>query len=272
MGHSVQTNMGSMVALQNLNSTSRSLEVSQGRISTGLKVANPKDNGASYNIAQHLRSENSAYDAIRSGLNRAKSMSDVGLAAGEAISDALTQMRNKAIAAMDASISATSRAAYTNDFVSMRDQITSIVANAVFDGANLLGGGADRDFPANTTGTQLVTLPTLDFNLASLGLATSTLTTDALAGTARAAVEAALTSVNGSLARLGVAAKRVESHDIFVSKLQDAVTGGIGNLVDANLATESARLQSLQVKQQLGTQSLSIANQAPQSILSLFRN
>jgi flagellin len=261
-----------MVALQSLNTTSRDLEVTQNRINSGLRVANAKDNGASYNIAQQMRAEFSAFDAIRMGLNRAKSMADVGLAAGEAVSDVLTQMRDKAVAAMDSSISGNSRAAYNTEFTSLRDQITSIVANAVFDGANLLGGGADIDFLANTTGTQIVTLPTLDFTLPTLNLATSTLTTTALATTARSDVDVALTNVNNSLARLGVATKRVESHEIFVSKLQDAITSGIGTLVDADLASESARLQSLQVKQQLGAQSLSIANQAPSTILSLFRN
>jgi flagellin len=274
MPNSIRTNMSSLIALQNLNMTSRDLEMTQNRINTGLKVATAKDNGASYNIAQQMRSEHSAYEAVRNGLNRAKSMADVGLAAGESISDILTQMREKAVAAMDASISATSRTAYTNEFVSLRDQITSVVANAVFDGANLIGGGAARDFLANTNGSQIVTLPTLDFTLGvtGLNLATSTLTTTVIAGAARASVEAALTTVNSGLARLGVATKRVESHEIFVSKLQDAITGGIGTLVDADLASESARLQSLQVKQQLGTQALSIANQAPQSILSLFRS
>jgi flagellin len=93
-----------------------------------------------------------------------------------------------------------------------------------------------------------------------------------LAATSRDQVVASLTFINSELARLGASAKRVDNHSIFVSKLQDAITGGIGNLVDADLAGESARLQSLQVKQQLGTQALSIANQTPQSILSLFRN
>ena len=272
MSYSVHTNTGSMVALQNLNSTARALETTQSRINTGLKVANAKDNGSSYNIAQQLRSETSAYEAVRNGLTRAKSMGDVGLAAGESISDTLKNMRDKAVAAMDASISATSRAAYINEFTSLRDHISSIVGNAVFDGANMIGGGADRDFLANTTGTQIVTLPTLDFTLATLSLTSATLTTPAIAATSRAAVEDALTTVNSALARLGVATKRVESHEIFVSKLQDAINSGIGTLVDADLASESARLQSLQVKQQLGTQALSIANQAPQTILSLFRN
>ena len=285
MTNSVHTNVGAMVALQNLNSTSRDLAVAQNRISTGLKIATAKDNGASYNIAQQQRSENSAYDAVADGLNRAKSIADVALAAGTALSDLFTSMREKALAASDTSISATSRAAYNNEFKALRDQVPSIIANAVFDGANILGGGTNLTFLANSTGTQTITMPTLDLSLGTttgttpaspaidiyLG-ATSDLSTAALAATSRDQVVASLEFINTELSRLGATAKRIDNHAIFVSKLQDAITSGIGNMVDADLAQESARLQSLQVKQQLGTQALSIANQSPQSILSLFRN
>ena len=285
MVSSVNTNTGAMIALQNLDATNRQLASVQNRINTGLKVSTAKDNGAVYNIAQQQRSEHSAYDAIRSGLERAKGIADVALAAGETISDIFTQMREKAVAASDTSISATSRSAYNNEFIALRDQVASVIANASFDGANILGGGAALVFQANTAGTQTVTLPTLDLALAAgaggavaspavdvyLG-ATSGLTTAALAATSRDQVAASLDFINAELARLGAASKRIESHNIFVGKLQDAISSGIGNMVDADLAAESAHLQSLQVKQQLGTQALSIANQTPQSILSLFRN
>ncbi len=286
MANSVHTNMGAMVALSNLNATSRELSVTQNRINTGLKVAKAQDNGATYNIAQQMRSENSAYNAVADGLNRAKSIADVALAAGEALSDIFTQMREKAVAASDDSISATSRAAYNSEFIALRDQVASVIENAVFDDENILRGDPDLTFLANTTGTQTITLPSLDLNLVAGSAGTAPAvpaiaiylgdTADLLSAPnailARDRVVASLNFINSELARLGASAKRVENHSIFVSKLQDAITGGIGNLVDADLASESARLQSLQVKQQLGTQALSIANQAPQSILSLFRN
>lgn len=284
MGTSVNTNMGAMTALQSLNATSRDLNSVQNRINTGLKVANAKDNGAVYNIAQQQRAENSAYDAVRTGLDRAKGIADVALAAGESISDTFKQMREKAVAASDPSISASSRSAYNAEFITLRDQIASIINNAQFDGANLLGGGADLTFQANTVGTQTLTLPTLDLTLrVGAGAAPATpavdvylgttddLSTAANAANARDRAAASLDYINNELARLGASSKRLENHNTFVSKLQDAITSGIGNLVDADLATESARLQSLQVKQQLGTQALSIANQAPQTILSLFK-
>lgn len=283
---SVQTNVGAMMALQNLNKTNREMENIQSRINTGLKVANAKDNGAVYNIAQQQRSEKSAYDAVATSLNRAKSIADVALAAGEVISDIFTQMREKAVAASDPSASATSRAAYNNEFIALRDQVASVIANATFDGGNALDGAAATfTFLANTTGSLTVDLPILDLRLvAGAGTApaapaadvylgtTDVLDTAANAAAARDRVAASLEFVNAQLARLGAAAKRIESHNIFVGKLQDQLTAGIGNLVDADLAVESARLQAAQVKQQLGTQALSIANQAPQSILSLFQN
>ncbi len=284
MGSSVTTNVGAMTALQALNMTGRDLQTVQGRINTGLKVATAKDNGAVYNIAQQQRSDLAAYEAVRSGLDRAKGIADVALAAGESISDVFKQMREKAVAASDTSISASSRAAYNSEFVALRDQVASIIANAQFDGANILGGGANLTFLANTSGSQTITLPTLDLALTTgagtapaspaadvyLGT-TDDLTTAANAANARDRVAASLDYVNTELARLGAASKRIDSHNVFVSKLQDAITSGIGNLVDADLAKESAHLQSLQVKQQLGTQALSIANQAPQTILSLFK-
>jgi flagellin len=143
---------------------------------------------------------------------------------------------------------------------------------------------ANFTFLANSTGSLTVTLPIIDLRLvAGAGTAvaapaadiylgtTDVLDTAVNAATVRDRIAASLEFVNSELARLGASAKRIENHEIFVGKLQDSIKGGIGNLVDADLAVESARLQAAQVKQQLGTQALSIANQAPQSILSLFR-
>lgn len=304
MSNSINTNMGAMIALQNLKRTNMDLSDIQGRISTGLRVANAKDNGAVYNVAQQMRSEHSAYDAVTTGLNRATSTADVALAAGEKISDLLVQMREKAVAASIDNLTPASRAAYDADFKSLRDQINQYASAAEFDGANLLNGSNDPVIPnltggytflANTTATQTITLPITDFRLLDtvtpaptvpvppavatpydpdqmqLEL-TSNLSSPDDAADSRNRVAASLEFVNAQLAHIGSAAKRVETHMSFIVSLQDSIKGGIGNLVDADLAVESARLQAAQVRQQLGTQALSIANQAPQSILSLFRN
>jgi flagellin len=298
MPGSVHTNMSAMVALTNLNRTNREMLDVQNRISTGLKVSNAKENGAVYNIAQQLRSEHSAYEAVTTSLNRASSIADVALAAGEQISDIFMQMRQKAVAASDTSSSAISRAAYNQEFLALRDQVNQVIQSAVFDGGNLLDGKLDPVIPTltnsftflgNANGSLTLDLPVTDFRLLDTTTpaavpavafttdqiqleATSTINTADDAADVRERIAASLVFVNSELGRLGAAAKRVESHNIFVSKLMDSIKGGIGNLVDADLAVESARLQATQVKQQLGTQALSIANQSPQSLLTLFRN
>ncbi|MFN9014969.1 MAG: flagellin, partial [Hyphomonadaceae bacterium] len=240
MSGSVHTNMGAMTALQNLNKTNREMDGIQSRINTGLKVAVAKDNGAIYNIAQQQRSELSAYDAVRNSLNRAKSIADVALAAGEQISDIFSQMREKAVAASDASASTTSRAAYNAEFIALRDQVASVIANAVFDGGNAIDGAATNfTFLANSTGSLTVTLPIIDLRLvAGAGTAvaspaadvylgtTDVLDTAANAATVRDRIAASLEYVNSELARLGASAKRIENHEIFVGKLQDSIKGG----------------------------------------------
>jgi flagellin len=289
MGTSVNTNVGALTAVRVLSNNTRDLEVVQNRISSGLKVANAKDNGASYGIAQQQRAEVRAFEALKQGLDRATSAADVALAAGEAISDVFVQMRDKALAATGQTISASSRASYNEDFIALRDQVASIISNAVFDGINLLGGAGpapaptDFTFPASTDGVQQLTLPILDFNLAAapttlpgppgiyLDIAQD-LTTDVNAQDALDKILVSLDFINGELSRLGTAAKRMDTHINFIGRLSDSVVEGIGNIVDANLASESAQLQAMQVKQQMSTQALNIANQSPQILLNLLRS
>lgn len=275
MTNSVNTNAGAMVALQNLNRTNMELEQVQSRINTGLSVAGAKDNGGIYAIAQRMRSEVSGYKAVQDSLNRAVSTVDVALAAGEAISDLIIEMKEKALAAADTSLDAASRTALNEDFKALRDQISTIVSNAEFNGTNLINNTVTQITAlANADGSNTITV--LDENLTLTGsvitiAATASFSTATQADTIASQLGTSLDNVNASLARLGTKSKALEIHSTFVTKLSDALTEGIGNLVDADLARESAKLQSLQVKQQLGIQALSIANQSPQSILSFFR-
>lgn len=272
---SVNTNFGAMVALQNLNSTSSKLQETQNRISTGLKVASAKDNGASYAIAQTQRSTVQSLNAVLDSLNRGTSSVDVAMSAGESVSDMLTQMKEKALAASDTSLDTTSREALNTDFEALRDQITKTVNNAAFNGINLLDGSLDDlQILANADGTSTLTVGAQDLRV---GESVVTLLTDSSFATASSAgallttIDESITNVSAALARMGTSSKAIEAHATFITKLQDSIQAGIGNIVDADMAKESALLQSLQTKQQLGVQALSIANQAPQTALSLFR-
>jgi flagellin len=412
---SVNTNYGALVALQSLNKTTRELDEVQNRINTGLKVASAKDNGAVFAIAEGQRVRISSLSAVKDGIDRATSVIDVGLSAGEAIGDILKQLKEKAVAAQANDLSQDQRDALQADFAALRDQIDQIANAATFNGSNLVNGtnltggasafsvltsdiggtagayeldglalgalysgsqdlatatgltigandvisftitsgnetttftvdvdGTDTidEFVASvgtnsggrvtatyddatgvisyhsseqftvtyedgagagvdddgffdgtdgTTGTSFtqvvapgagdnsLTVSGFDFRLGVAGQAlagfTSSLDISTAAGGALAsdAIDTALTNLNKDLATLGAQSKALTVQKTFLGKLSDSIEAGIGNLVDADLAKESARLQALQVKQQLGAQALSIANAAPSIVLSFFR-
>jgi flagellin len=276
MALSVHTNQAALIALQNLNKTNETLGDVQMRISTGLKVNNAQDNASVWAIAQGQRADIGALGAVKTSLDRAKSIADVSLTAGESISDLLVQLKEKVVGAMDTSIDTASRTALDSDFKSLLRQIAQVAGNAEFDGANLLNGSLSTNlkFLANASANAYITLSNQNFSLggAIISVAsTASLGTITFATSILAQLDTSLGKVNQALGNLGSQAKQITAHAEFVSKLTDVLTAGVGNLVDADLAKESARLQALQVQQQLGTQALSIANQAPQVILRLFQ-
>jgi flagellin len=276
MTNSVHTNTSAAIALQNLTRTNERLGDVQSRISTGLKVQGAKDNAAIWAIAQQQRADVGALSAVKQSLDRATSIADVALSAGESVSDLLNQLKEKVVAAKDTSLKTQSRELLNADFQALLKAIASAVDNATFDGGNILNGTLSTGirFLANADASSFVTLSAKDLSLGGsiveLSMSDSLLT---LTGATQALtrLDASIGQLNASLGEIGAQAKQIEAHNTFVTKLVDTLESGIGNLVDADLAKESARLQALQVQQQLGAQSLSIANQAPQIILSLFR-
>ncbi|ESQ91795.1 flagellin [Asticcacaulis sp. AC460] len=270
-----------MIALQNLNATNRNMDEVQKRISTGLEVSTAKDNSAVYSIAQSQRADLSGLNAVKDSLNRANSIADVSMAAGESISDLMNELREKVIGLKETSIDQASRTALRNDYTALISQIKQISSNATFNGTNLFDGTvtAPISFIANADANSALELDVFDLNFNSAGNNTGIITlssaadlsTATLASAALGFLDASIDNLNSSLGKLGAQARQIEGHLSFVAKLDDAISAGIGNLVDADMAKESSRLQALQVQQQLGTQSLSIANQGPQQILSLFQ-
>src|ERR1700761_4780833 len=272
---SVNTNAGALIALENLNNTSQSLAQAQNVVSTGLAIGSAKDNGAIWSIAQTERSTVSSLDAVKSSLQTGQSVIDVANSAGTTVSNLLTQMSEKALAASDTSLDTASRAALNNDFVALRNQITSTVQNASFNGVNLLDGSVTKITSlANAQGTSVLTTAaqnlTLSGSIVTLS-STATISTVTAASKAISVVNTSLQNVDNALATLGTSSNALDTHLNFVSNLQDTLTTGIGNLVNADLAKESATLQALQTKQQLGIQALSIAHSASSALLGLFR-
>ena len=228
---SINTNYGAMVAAQSFAATSRELDKVQNRVTTGLKISSAKDNGAVWAIANTQKANAKALDATTNDLLRKQSIADVGIAAGETIMAALTEAK-----ALAAAIEAGGGAGYTTDYTALMTEISAAVTAATFDG-------------------------TAAFSIAWA---------DPTSATA-ADVQARINTWAGELQTIGTNAKSYERKLAFTQKLQDALEAGAGNLVDADLAKESAKLTALQTKQQLGVQALSIANSSSSALLGLFR-
>jgi len=264
-----------MLAAQNVNATTEMLGGVQQRIATGLKVSSAKDNGAIYGIALRQQATSQSLNAVRESLQRAQSVTDVSLAAGETITDLLVQMKEKALAAIDTTISATDRSALATDFGALRTQINTAANNSGFNGASLISNtGITIQALADDTGTRTITVRAQNLSLGSTVMvvtATTTLGTTATASTALSLVNRSITNVALALANIGTGSKALLNHTTFINKLQDAIDAGVGNIIDADMAKEASRLQSVQAKQQLGFQALAIANQGPSNLLGLFR-
>jgi flagellin len=272
MLNSINTNPSALIALQNLNHTNTELATTQSRINTGKKVGTAKDNGAIWSMAKMQTASSSSLNAVKDSLQRGQSTIDVALAAGDTITDLLTKMKEKALAASDTSLNTASFNALQADFTSLRDQITKATDNAKFNGVSLADGKTTKiAFLANQDGGSF-TVKAQTLSLDGLKLSAAlTFSTATDAKNMISVMTNALQTATNKLSSLGTASTGLDTHLTFVGKLQDSLDAGVGNLVDADLAKESAKLQSLQTKQQLGVQALSIANQTPQSILSLFK-
>ena len=268
---SVNTNVGAMIALQSLSKTSRELETTQLRVTTGLRVNGPKDDAATYAIAQNMRGDIAGYGAVGTSLAMGEAVVNVAIDAGKAIADLLTQMKAKAVQASQDGLDTDSYTALNNDFTALRDQIETIVNTAEFNGKNLIYSAATNFKVLSTIDGSVITVTARPVDATTLLIHTAFLTNASNAVVSLSAINTAIVTVSNALAALGASAKREEIQRDFVGKLSDVLKQGVGNLVDADLAAESASLQALQIKQQLGVQALSIANSNPQSILALFR-
>ena len=271
--NSINSNVGAMVALQNLNETSRALEVTQNRVNTGKSVSSAKDNGAIFAIATGMRADMGALNSVRNSIERGKSVIDVALAAGDTISKALEEQKALAVAIQSVPATSASAIAYLADFNALGNEITAALGAATFDSVNLFSVGSATNSLVVQTG--LTTTQTVHSTVAATSPATTLATVSGgaitMANATVAAVNTATDLFNTKMAAIGSASKSLDRQATFISKLQDALESGVGNLVDADLAKESARLTALQTKQQLGVQALGIANQSSSILLGLFR-
>jgi len=274
--NSVNTNIGSQVALQSLNRTSDQLSVVQKRISTGFRVADAKDDGGAFAVAQSVRADVSGLTAANEQLGGTKGVLETTFAALSKVSESMVKVRETLTRLADGTINDSQRAQYEAQYTALRTQIGNFISDATYNGRTLLttdtaAGGGDITAVRNEAGGTF-TVAAID-GAGTLQVATAPADA-AAAQTALAAggdFETVESAVADALNQFGSDSNYIDSQIRYNKDKVDAMEGGLGALVDADLAKESAKLQSLQIRQQLGTQAMSIANQSPQTLLSLFR-
>jgi flagellin len=274
--NSVNTNIGAQVALQSLNRTNEALAVTQKRVSTGYRVADAKDDGAAFAVAQSVRADIAGLTSANEQMGSVQGILDTTLAGLNKVSDTMTEIRGVLVKLADGTLSGSQRTQYQAQYDSLRTQVQNFIADATYNGRTLLttstaAGGGD----IATTRNEQATV----YNLTAVEGATTLLvaaapTTAAAAASALAAsgdFATKMTAVNTALNTFGSNSTYLEAQMSYNKEKLDALETGLGSLIDADLAKESAKLQALQIRQQLGTQALGIANQSPQGLLSLFR-
>lgn len=284
---SILTNQSAIVALQTLKSVNANLGKAQSEISTGKTVANAKDNAAVWAISKVMETDASAFKTMQKNLNVAEATISTARMGAEQIADMLREVKNLAIGA---TVSTADFDKINTDILRKFEQIASVLGGTQMNGVNLLSGttttsldvtaSLDREngTVATTANTISVSNQALDTSLGLDATSPSTaptgytdITDTASALTAIGVIEQMIDDTVVAAAELGSYGKRVSDQSAFVGKLADSLNIGMGSLIDADMEEASARLQALQTQQQLGIQSLSIANQAPSAILSLFR-
>ena len=269
---SIITNAEALLALRNLNQTNRELATTQARISTGLKINSAIDDASNFAISQGIRSDIQAISAITQGLNNSKGIGKVALAGATSISDLLADIRSKLTEMSNAGVTTAQRAILTDDFNGLMSQVGNFISNSTFNGQNLLTDSSSNiSTVSNLTGSVL-SLDAQDLQTTAETLASATVSTasdnQSVITTEFLSLQ---TAVNTALGALGADIRAMELQTDFLIEISDATEEGLGSIVDADMARESARLTSLQIRQQLGVQVSGIANKSPQALLALFQ-
>jgi len=301
------TNTSAMTALKTLAATNKAIETTQTRISTGYAVSSASDNAAYWSIATTMRSDNNALGTVQDALGLGAATLDVAYTGMESAIEVVDEIKTKLVAAKEPGVD---KAKIQSEITELQAQLEGIATSASFNGENYLhtatgltagtesvvasftrdasGNVSIETIDVDTTTTVLTDVDTAangilsqdrtgtNTNVASIAGGANDITIDGTTTDAELddmieVVDAALTEMTEAATTLGASKKRIDMQNDFVGNLMDAIDRGVGQLVDADMSEESTRLQALQVQQQLGIQSLSIANQNAQTILSLFR-
>ena len=270
---SIHTNAAAMNALSTLRDINMNLTDTQNRVSTGFKVQTAKDNAAYFSISETMKSDSGMYKAIDEGLTLTKNSLATGRLGAETVSDLAQDFVERVAFAQENNID---RSKVQQELDELVNQMNTTISQATFNGISMVEGGTDLTIVTGITrsggfATTSMTVSPVDLSAVATALDAIDVSTSTDLAADLATAETQLSAALDAATSLGIGEKAVETQQDFLKALTERLDEGIGAMVDADMEQEAARLQALQVQQQLATQSLSIANQAPQNILSLFR-
>jgi len=274
--NSINTNAQSLIALQSLNTTNAQMSGVQKRVSTGYRVADAKDDGGAFAVAQAVRSDVAGVIAVGEQLGGLKGLLETTFASLSVVSDTMKQIRATLTRLADGAINSEQRDTYKTQYELLTKQVKDFIGDATYNGRTLLStdpaaSGGDITSIRNEGGG---TFTIQAVNGAALGMTTIAPLTASAAQVFIATggdFDIADKLISLSLNKFGASMSFVDSQITYNSKKVDSMTEGLGALVDADLARESSSLEALKVRQQLGVQTLGLANQGPQVLLGLFR-
>ena len=287
--NSINTNAQSLIALQNLNTTNAQMSVVQKRVSTGYRVADAKDDGGAFAVAQAVRSDVAGVIAVGEQLGGVKGVLETTFASLSVVSDTMKQIRAVLTRLADDAISSDQRDTYEEQYELLAKQVSDFIDDSTYNGRTLL----QLSLTTATAGTVVATIGSVNggditairnegggtFTIEAVN--GDTLKITSIAPASATAAQAFIASsgtfdvvdvaLSTALNKFGASMSFVDNQITYNSKKVDAMEGGLGALVDADLAKESSTLEALKVRQQLGVQTLGLANQGPQVLLGLFR-
>jgi flagellin len=274
--NSINTNLQSMIALQNLNATNSQMAANQKRVSTGFRVADAKDDGGAFAVAQSVRSDVAGVIAANEQIGGIKGVLETTFASLSMVSDTMKQVRTTLTRLADGAITADQRETYEEQYELLAEQLSAFIDDAKYNGRTLLStnaatGGGDIVAIRNEVGATF-TVQATDGATLKLPVTAPTSAADAVSWiNSGGQFDNVADTISDALNKFGSSMKFVDGQILYNSKKTDALEGGLGALVDADLAKESAMLEALKARQQLGVQTLSLANQGPQVLLRLFQ-
>ena len=276
MTTTIHTNPGALVAQATLRNITVQLDKVSKQVQTGYKVADAKDDASTFAVAQGLRNNISSLNAVQQGLSSAVGLAEVGLAGATAVSNLFDGIKTKLTQLANTAITSSQRITYTTDLKDLATQAKDLIKQAIFNGTNLLNNTTSINFIADVLGNQIpingvqVFTSASVFN-ASIGASLTSTLARQLLNSSSNTLDNFITATNSALSGIAGDLRAVEAQNNFVKAISDATEKGLGALVDADLAKASSKIQALQAQQQLSTQAITIANQAPSVLLGLFK-